>query len=349
MSYVRHAVVVAAFSLFIAIGLGIARDEDWLKQIVYSEAIGLSIWACIDFGRHLFKVDPDTRWPSGWRSLVLQAGGVVCGYCIGTWIGDQYCGCSTFELWRHSARTFASYLILCIAVSAAISHFFLSRGKDQRRLQQIAAAQRDASEAQLKLLESQLEPHMLFNTLANLRALIAIDPPRAQAMLDQLIAYLRATLGASRADFHPLAAEFARLRDYLALMALRMGPRLETRFDLPADLAQVPVPPLLLQPLVENAIKHGLEPHVAGGRIEVAATRAGDRLQLVVRDTGAGLSDPLVAPVDPSRFGLANVRQRLQTVYGAGAALELAAAADAEGGTRALITLPLRARPHRSG
>jgi sensor histidine kinase YesM len=111
----------------------------------------------------------------------------------------------------------------------------------------------------------------------------------------------------------------------------------------------VPVPPLLLQPLVENAIKHGLEPHVAGGRIEVAATRAGDRLQLVVRDTGAGLSDPLVAPVDPSRFGLANVRQRLQTVYGAGAALELAAAADAEGGTRALITLPLRARPHRSG
>src|SRR4029453_1187194 len=97
-----------------------------------------------------FKGDPGTRWPSGWRSVALQAGGVVCGYIIGTWIGDLYCGCSTFELWRHSARMFASYLVLCIAVSASISHFFLSRSKDQRRLRQIANAQRDTSEAQLK-------------------------------------------------------------------------------------------------------------------------------------------------------------------------------------------------------
>jgi LytS/YehU family sensor histidine kinase len=84
--------------------------------------------------------------------------------------------------------------VLCVAVTVAICFFFLTRGRDQRRLRQIATAQRDASEAQLKLLESQLEPHMLFNTLANLRVLIAIDPPRAQAMLDQLIAFLRATL-----------------------------------------------------------------------------------------------------------------------------------------------------------
>jgi LytS/YehU family sensor histidine kinase len=107
------------------------------------------------------------------------------------------------------------------------------------------------------------------------------------------------------------------------------------------------VPPLLLQPLVENAIKHGLEPHVAGGRIEVAAAREGDRLRLVVRDTGAGLRNPAATATDPSRFGLANVRQRLHTVYGAGAALDLAAAEDVEGGTRAVISLPLKAPPHR--
>ena len=130
---------------------------------------------------------------------MLQVGGVVCGYVLGTWIGDQYCGCSSFELWGRSSRAFAGYFVLSVAISVSISYFFLTRGKDQRRLQQIANAQRDAAEARLKLLESQLEPHMLFNTLANLRVLIGVDPPRAQAMLDRLIDFLRATLSASRA------------------------------------------------------------------------------------------------------------------------------------------------------
>ena len=124
---------------------------------------------------------------------------------------------------------------------------------------QAEAAQRQAAENQLQLLQSQLEPHMLFNTLANLRVLIGIDPERAQAMLDRLIAFLRATLNASRRPSHPLAAEFTHLDDYLALMAVRMGPRLQVHFDLPEALGPLPVPPLLLQPLVENAIKHGLE------------------------------------------------------------------------------------------
>ena len=339
--YLRHAAVVAGFSLLIALGLGIARGGDWMLQVVYAEAIGLSIWACIDFGRLLFKHGPESAWPTGWRALVLQAGGVVCGYVIGTWIGDQYCGCSTFDLWRQSARAFGSYLVLCIAVSVSISYFFLSRGKDQRRLREIAQAQRDASEAQLKLLESQLEPHMLFNTLANLRVLIDVDPTRARAMLDQLIAFLRATLSASRAPFHPLGIEFARLSDYLELMRVRMGERLQIRLDLPEALTAAQVPPLLLQPLVENAIKHGLEPHVQGGRIEIGAKRAGDALILTVRDTGAGLS--VTAERDGTRFGLHQVRSRLATIYGTAATLEIAPAADAEGGTRATVRLPLAA------
>src|SRR5690606_21211369 len=142
-------------------------------------------------------------------------------------------------------------------------------------------------EARLKLLEAQLEPHMLFNTLANLRALIAVDPQRAQEMLDHMIAYLRATLDASRATSHPLAAEFERLRDYLALMAIRMGPRLAFQLELPPALAAQPVPTLLLQPLVENSIRHGLEPQVQGGRIKVTARQEGEALVLEVLDTGA--------------------------------------------------------------
>jgi LytS/YehU family sensor histidine kinase len=178
---------------------------------------------------------------------------------------------------------------------------------------------------------------MLFNTLANLRALIGVDPLRAQAMLDRLIPFLRATLDASRKATHSLADEFARLADYLELMQIRMGGRLQTRLSLPDELAARPVPALLLQPLVENAIKHGLEPHVQGGRVEVSAKRDGSQLVLRVRDTGAGL----MPGTAPSGFGLEQVRERLAALYGAAGSLELAPAADAEGGTLATLRLPL--------
>jgi sensor histidine kinase YesM len=182
---------------------------------------------------------------------------------------------------------------------------------------------------------------MLFNTLANLRALIATDPPRAVAMLDRLNGYLRMTLGASRAPAHPLAAEFDRLADYLELMSMRMGERLRYTLALPAELRDVPVPPLLLQPLVENAIRHGLEPQVAGGWLGVTAHRAADRLVIEVRDTGVGLdaAAPSTGDADGG-FGLAQVRERLAAVYGGGARLALAPALDADGGTRVTLSLP---------
>jgi sensor histidine kinase YesM len=200
-------------------------------------------------------------------------------------------------------------------------------------------------------LQSQLEPHMLFNTLANLRVLIGLDPSRAQAMLDHLIAFLRATLMASRQSAHPLQAEFAHLQDYLALMSVRMGHRLQVSFDLPPDLATLPVPPLLLQPLVENAIKHGLEPKLAGGRISVHASRAGEQLHLRVRDTGVGLLPQPSGNVNNNgtgtgtSFGLEHVRTRLATLYGSAAGLQLQAADDADGGTLARIHLPLSSPP----
>ena len=200
-----------------------------------------------------------------------------------------------------------------------------------------------ASESRLKLLETQLEPHMLFNTLANLRVLIGTDPARAQHMLDRMIAYLRATLSASRTTQHPLALEFERLRDYLELMAVRMGPRLAYSLDLPDALRDVPVPPLLLQPLVENAIRHGLEPQVEGGHITVrACTQAsphGPLLVIEVQDTGAGLPATLPTPGPGQSFGLAQVRERLATLHGAAGALELIAVQPS--GTSATVTFPL--------
>jgi LytS/YehU family sensor histidine kinase len=210
----------------------------------------------------------------------------------------------------------------------------------------MAQAQHEATQARLKLLEAQLEPHMLFNTLANLRVLIATDPERAQHMLDRMIGYLRATLAASRSTLHPLSLEFERLQDYLELMAVRMGPRLAFTLDLPPALHDVAVPPLLLQPLVENAIRHGLEPQVAGGSISVRAHAGADqRLVLEVCDTGAGLAPGApttpAAPSAPGRsFGLAQVRERLATLYGEQGIIELIA--QTAGGTCARVEFPLK-------
>ncbi len=158
-------------------------------------------------------------------------------------------------------------------------------------------------------------------------------------MLDRLILFLRATLDASRSGTHPLATEFARLTDYLELMQIRMGPRLQTRLTLPRELAARKVPTLLLQPLVENAIKHGLEPQVRGGRIEISAGSEGAQLVLRVRDTGAGLAP--AAPEQGTGFGVGQVRERLATLYGPAASLDLAPAPDTEGGTLATLRMPL--------
>ena len=336
----RHGVSTAVFCCVIAVALAASGRGAWGSQLVYSLAIGLIAWLVIDIGRLLLAGDSPTPWPMGWRGVALIAAGIVAGFLGGNAIGDAWTGKPLLEFLSFPADKFASTLLITIGASVVICFFFYARGKSKYLEGEIALAQRDAADARLKLLETQLEPHMLFNTLANLRVLIAADPPRAVEMLDRLNSYLRVTLTGSRALAHPLAAEFQRLGDYLALMAVRMGPRLRYRLDLPEDLRDVPVPPLLLQPLVENAIRHGLEPQVEGGEVAIDARRDGARLLIVVRDTGVGIEPgPGRAASGDGGFGLAQVRERLATVYGPQAGLRLAAAP--AGGTIATITLPL--------
>ncbi len=322
---------------------------------VYSAAIGTGCWFFIDGGRLLLaswlpgddQRAPEARrarWPGvGWM-LVCILLGTALGYTLGVAVGDAITGFNTPSLLQNRS----AMVISMIAAVAATAYFYAN---ERLRAEQAAAetARREATESQLRLLQSQLEPHMLFNTLANLRVLIGLDAPRAQAMLDHLISYLRTTLGASHSALHPLATEFAWLDDYLALMALRMGPRLQVQLHLPEQLRQVMVPPLLLQPVVENSIRHGLEPKVAGGRIEVRAEQQGQQLVLTVRDTGVGLpahDAPGSARSDDrpgSHYGTRHVAARLATLYAGLAQSRLVPADDAEGGTLAELRLPLPA------
>lgn len=335
----QHLLQTLAFCLAIAtLQVAFAPAKPYGPTVVYSVFIGTTIWAVVDLGRHLLPSREGSGWPQGWRGPALVAAGITAGWFFGSFMGELVC--RTLGLVPPAAAIdreaqLRSGLLITVIAGLVGSYWFYSRSRSDALERKVGEVQRHAAEARLKLLEAQLEPHMLFNTLANLRVLIGVDPARAQQMLDHMIAYLRATLDASRATTHPLQTEFDRLQDYLELMAIRMGPRLAYSLQLPGDLAGVRVPALLLQPLVENSIQHGLEPKVEGGRIEVAARRDGERLVIDVRDSGAGSNG---GSAGGKGFGLAQIRERLAALHGDRASLDFDSN---DGGAHVRIALPI--------
>ncbi|HEY1128605.1 MAG TPA: histidine kinase [Roseateles sp.] len=224
----------------------------------------------------------------------------------------------------------AEFLLISVVVTLIVGLRYRARWKQE-------AMQARITEAQLKLLQGQIEPHFLFNTLANVQSLIDFDPHRAKLMLERFTDYLRASLGQLRGESTTLAQEFAMLEAYLGLMQLRMGERLRVELTLPAELGGIALPPLLAQPLVENAIHHGLEPQIAGGTVAVSARREDRRLYIEVADDGQGLDGPRRRA--GNGLALGNIRARLEARFGPGATLELLPREG--GGTRACIQIPL--------
>jgi signal transduction histidine kinase len=178
--------------------------------------------------------------------------------------------------------------------------------------------QGELAAGRLQVLEAQIEPHFLFNSLANVRRLLRIDGAAGRAMLADLMRYLESALPRMRADSSTLAREAELIRAFLAVHQVRMGPRLQVRIDVPAELGGRIVPPMMLLTLIENALKHGLAPLPEGGAISVSAAEAEGMLVLGVADTGRGL----VAGFGGGT-GLANIRARLKAMYGAAAGLSL--------------------------
>jgi sensor histidine kinase YesM len=341
LAKLRSGLQTTAFCLAIAaLHFAFRPDIAYETALVYSLCIGLTTWMLIDFGAELSPSSRATGWPTGLWGKLLPVVGIAAGYAIGVTLADSWFGWSSWA--GASRRQLLLSALISAVIGTVVTYYFYSRGKSAHLEQKVNEATRLATEARLKLLESQLEPHMLFNTLANLRMLIGLDANRAQAMLDHIIAYLRATLSASRVSAHPLQREFDRLHDYLELMAVRMGPRLRYTLDLPPELALQPVPTLLLQPLVENSIQHGLEPKVEGGTLTISARRANDTMVLEVTDSGMGFdpTDPAFAhPTSPDKgFGVQQIRDRLAAVYGSKATINFIASNAS--GTRATIHFP---------
>jgi hypothetical protein len=190
---------------------------------------------------------------------------------------------------------------------------------------EVSNVNRQITEARLQALQAQVEPHFLYNTLANVQALTEVDPVAANQMTGHLIQYLRSSLPKMRENTSTIGQEIELVRAYLNILKMRMGDRLAFDIDCAEDLCRIAFPPLMLPSLVENAIKHGLEPQREGGRIDVVVSRImaanGDRIRVAVKDTGRGLTD---APTQAGGgVGLSNIRERLIAIYGDGGRLTL--------------------------
>ena len=228
----------------------------------------------------------------------------------------------------------------------AITRAITRRVAERRRNEKAAAAQtaveKELVVARLGLLHAQVEPHFLYNTLASAQLLTRSDPKRADEMLGHLIQYLRHSLPRTEDEPSTLGDELERAMAYLEILGIRMGPRLEVQVDVPEPLRATPMPTMMLQTLVENAIKHGLEPRTGGGTVWIRARRDGDSVAVTVADDGNGLGGNIAGKGSSgSGIGLKNVRERLQLRYGERASL--AVVANFPAGVAATITVPAEA------
>ena len=277
-------------------------------------------------------------------SLVLPVFGIYVGFMLALAILSG--GTLLFNFaqgWREFV--FAG----CISIAIGL---ILWESTEASRLREIARRERaeleaaaarsdkELATAELKTLRAQVEPHFLYNTLSNVVSLIDREPATAKHMTERLIGYLRNTLDASRRDNATVGDELAIIADYLEILRLRMGERLAFNINAADVVRALPLSPMLLQPLVENAIKHGLEPKIGGGSITVSADVHEGVLQIRVQDSGLGFG--VATATAGSGSGLTNVRARLKALYGDAAKLTIEQAKE---GTRICISLPAATEP----
>jgi sensor histidine kinase YesM len=339
-SFARGVALITVGNLLLAASFALIGG-DWVANLVYGEAIGVAILILIQSGRRAMLRAGVFTLP---RFLVWTTLSVVLGSGVGIVVASLCLGLplARFVTAQGLAITgWIAFLWTALATWLGLTRarIELLREQSTQLALQREVAENAAMRARLQALQAQIEPHFLFNTLATLDSLIATDPLRARHLLAQLNRLLRGALLASRAERETLADQFALIEALLEVHAVRFGARLAYRVDLPPECAALAVPPMLLQPLVENAIRHGIEALREGGRIEVGATRADTQLLLRVADTGAGFG------AHPARagtgVGLANVRARLDALYGRDAALTIEE--NRPRGVIARIALPLAA------
>jgi sensor histidine kinase YesM len=316
-SHGGDALRVVLVNTAIGLAVSVIMDMSLGASQIYSHAIGWSIFAlAVVLSRWLRATRADAR-----ALLVAVPAGSVAGMLL----ASRIVGDGLFDRLRALELRSLGVLVLPLAIGMGMAYYFYSRGLLAEREAQLREAELNqaverqrAGEAQLKLLQAQIEPHFLFNTLSNVVGLIDERPQAAKTMLVDLTRLLRRSLLRARADALPLGEEIADLRAYLDIQAQRLGPRLRYAIEVAPALEAWLVAPYLLQPLVENALQHGLEPLIEGGTVDIRVARDGEQLCIEVADTGRGLCED-----HPPGVALANIRARLAALYGGRARLSL--------------------------
>lgn len=281
--------------------------------------LGQNLLICNAIGLNLWLMNSTFTWATHgrlgfWPLLVIVPLGVYLGFKFAALLGADDVWAMLAQQPRRHWRMIAFITVLSLSSVGFFIVYF--RGMAYRialesEQRQAADARQAETSAKLSLLQAQIEPHFLFNTLANIQSLIERDPATSKAMLQHLNHYLRVSLGRTRKPVSTLDEELDLVQTLLAIAAIRLGSRLQYTIHAADNLRGAKLPPLLLQPLVENALEHGIEPAVAGGAIRIEAEQQGDALRLRVLDNGVGL---LATAADG--VGLSNVRARLASLYG---------------------------------
>ena len=332
----QTVLLIAGINTAIAALMSIEDSRPFWHPLISAHAFGFAIAYMLNCMR---------PWERA-HSLLRLVAAVMMGTVLGMLLVIVFKQYEWAVVLKDHHRFLFTMLYACI-YGLVVSFFFQSRLRDTLALAALHRAEserqrlgRTAAEAQLKLMQAQVEPHFLFNTLSNVQFLVETDPPRASAMLEHLIQYLRAAIPQLRMESTTLGQEAKLSQAYLAIIQMRMGTRLRYRIDIPVELADQSFPPMVLLSLVENAVKHGIEPAAEGGEITIRAARREGFTEVVVSDTGRGL------PEEPGQgLGLANIRERLLALYGEEARLALEAGP--AGGTVARVSIPIAAAADR--
>ena len=303
-SLVLNALINTAIAVLLT---AIKFGQGFQNNLIISQCIGFSI-----YGANIAVIPLFGRTTRPSVQVAIIIGAVLFGAIVGTVLGSLAVGMGPAALFGERLTFFTQIVLVGILFGLLVSYVFISLERiSEERLQRIES-EKAAMEAELRLVQSQMEPHFLFNTLANVRSLIDSDPGKAGEMLETFVAFLRTSLRTSRERTVALSQELDVVKNYLDLFTTRMGQRLRYRIDLPDAIRSVRIPPLLVQPLVENAVKHGLEPSIGGGEITIAAERADGKIRIRVADSGVGIGET----AGGSGIGLENVRRRLAIMYG---------------------------------
>ena len=347
--FIRNFIYTIIFNTLIALSITVVLSliiplksisqlqENFIQTWIISNVFGFLFWALSWVSRALLHKINQQHFLVIVGFFTMMSMFIMVGAMYGmTFIH----GFEHMRSWIFSERQLKFNLFISMSVSfvlAYIWHRRLEEIKIQLKIneeKEIAeAAKLSAAQANLRALQAQIEPHFLFNTLSNVLSLIDTQPALAKSMLEKMTHYLRASLTSARAEKSTIGNEFLLMEQYLSILQVRMGERLKMTIEFPMELKDYTLPPMLLQPLVENAVEHGIDPQLHGGELLLKATQNEQAIQIEISDNGAGFQGGT-----SNGLGLKNVRERLEQIYRGKAQMSITE--NQPTGTRIILNIP---------